>query len=75
MTASINPDDIDTALYFIHEKGDVTRWIDWPGKREMFMAAAPELGDWMQAQRIASAMRAAVIQKLEDLAANGGRAA
>ncbi|AAQ96526.1 hypothetical protein [Vibrio phage VP16T] len=42
-TMVITPEDLDTMKYFIEEKGDVTRWVDWDEKKDAIFALHPEL--------------------------------
>lgn len=43
MVIVITEEDLAMVKYFIREKGDVTRWIDWEEKKNAIFQFYPEL--------------------------------
>jgi len=65
---TLTASDYDMALYFLKDKGDITRWLDWEEKREALCLAVPELSDWLLMDRMVRSLKTAMMVKLEDFA-------
>jgi hypothetical protein len=63
---TLTASDYDMALYFLKDKGDITRWCDWEEKREALCLAVPELSDWLLMERMVRSLKTAMMVKLED---------
>ena len=50
--------------YFITEKGDITRWCDWPEKKTLVAKIYPELIDALDRLKIAERTLKAVVEKI-----------
>lgn len=41
--SKITQEDRNSLRYFHEEKGDITRWVNWEDKKELFFEEYPEL--------------------------------
>lgn len=62
----ITDSDRNAIVYFIKEKGDITRWCDWKEKKEEIEKKYPELIAALKNVTIAERTLAAVVKTIED---------
>ncbi len=60
----ITEEDRNNIAYFIKEKGDIERWVNWEERKEDIEAEYPELIAAIKQVEIAERTLAAIVEKI-----------
>lgn len=62
----ITEEDRQMVLYFIQEKGDITRWSDWESRRGVIFRAYPALKTALDYLAVSETMMDNVLNRIEE---------
>ena len=63
--SELTEEDINMAIYFLKEKGDITRWCGWEDRKKVFAKEFPMLFIALEKERAANQLMDATIRELE----------
>jgi predicted nucleic acid-binding protein len=69
-TSQMTVEDARMVAYFVREKGDITRWVDWPNRQDAIAYECPELINALtlleKAERTLDAVLSDILDRFED---------
>jgi len=65
MAEEVTEEDRNMVVYFIQEKGDVTRWVQWEKRKGVIGKEYPELIAALDAQIVADRTLKAVVHSIQ----------